>query len=67
MTDHLVAAMCPEFLSLRSIHEYRINMDRRRIRIKRSSPTVQRPKFEVAASPTAWRETQLYLSVAMGY
>ena len=67
MADHLVAAMCPEFLSLRSIHEYRINLDRRGIRIERPSPAIQRPKSEMAASPPARRETQLHLSVAMGY
>ena len=66
IADHLVAAMCPEFLSLRSIHEYRINLDRRGIRIERPSPAIQRPKSEMAASPTAWSETQLHLSVAMG-
>jgi hypothetical protein len=67
MADHLVAAMCPEFLSLRSLHEYRINLDWRRIRIQRPSPAIQRPKSEMAASPPARRETQLHLSVAMGY
>jgi hypothetical protein len=67
MADHLMAATCPEFLSLRSIHEHRINLDRRRIRIQRPSPTLQRPKSEMAASPTAWRETQLYLPLEMGH
>ena len=66
MADHLVAAMCPEFLFLRSLYEYRINLDWRRIRIRRPSPVIQRPKSEMAASPPTRRETQLHVSLAMG-